>query len=182
MFYEVDNILFMISYNMATLLMYSVSHKYYTGWSRMQIFFCIPYLYTNQSKYASDLIFINSLGCFISVHCFYCLSGYEVLHILASRSLSSFHMYKTCNHKKLLHFIADFMVHGTPCLFALRLPRESHPYKNYMWILPALTHVSYPYMLTGSFDPAPLYNITGYSNYKLGWLLTIVGYAVTSFL
>jgi len=169
-------------YNMATILMYASRHKHYTGWSRMQILFCIPFLYTNHYLYASDLIFINSFGCFISVHVFYCLSGYDILHILASRSLSSFYLYQVCNYKKLVHFIADFIIHGTPCLVALRLPRESHPYKNYMWILPALTHVSYPYLLTGSFNPAPLYNITGYSNYKLGWALTILGYAATGFI
>jgi hypothetical protein len=169
-------------YNMATILMYAFRHKHYTGWSRMQILFCIPFLYTKHYPYASDLIFINSFGCFISVHIFYCLSWYDILHILASRSLTPFHFYQTCHYKKLVHFIADFIIHGTPCLVALRLPREPHPYKNYMWILPALTHVSYPYLLTGSFNPAPLYNITGYSNYKLGWVLTIVGYAATCFI
>jgi hypothetical protein len=169
-------------YNMASVLMYSMGHAHYTGWSRLQICYCIPFLYTPYYQYAADLIIINSFGCFISVHMFYCLSRYEILHILASRSLSSFRFYQTCKYKKIMHFIADFIIHGTPCLVALRLPRDPHPYKNYMWILPAMTHVSYPYLLTGSFNPAPLYNITGYSNYKLGWALTLLGYAGTCFI
>lgn len=174
-----------LSYTSATFLMYSMAkynenkkYQTYTGWSRLQILFCIPF-YTNPK--VCDLIFLNSFGCFISVHMFYCLSNYEILHTLASRSLSPYDFYIQSKHKKMLHFMADFILHGSPCLFSLCLKNEPYPYKEYVWLLPAITHVTYPYLLTKSFDPSPLYNITGYSNYQIGWFLTIFGYGLTSY-
>jgi hypothetical protein len=124
----------LLSYNLATATMYVLStmhnhtqYQHYTGWSRLQSIFCIPFLYHPQ---ASDLIRINSFGCFISVHIFYSLSRYEILHTLASRSLQPFALYRSCKYKRLVHFIADFIVHGTPCVLSMALPNEPYAYKK----------------------------------------------------
>ena len=166
-----------VSYTMATFFMYTIQHPNYTGWSRLQSICCIPFLYTNDAPLATDLIILNSFGCLFSVHLFYILSQYEILHTLASRSLQPYAFYRQSNHKKQLHYIADFIVHGTPACLCVFLHPTSYDYKSYVWILPVVPHVTYSYFLTRSFNPAPLYKISGYDDdYKLGWFLTCVAY------
>jgi len=151
----------------ATFLMYTLSkyhqnksYQKYTGWSRVQILSCI-FL---SNPIALDLIYLNSFGCLISVHIFYSLSNYKVLHILASRSVG--------NHK-IVHFVADGFIHGTPALLSYMLiTPQAHPYKNYVWILPAVTHVVYPYLLIQSWNPTELYDIPltfPTWKYAVGW-------------
>ena len=119
------NIIPIISYNIATLIMYKLSkyhnnklYNKYTGWSRLQIIFCVPFLfikYYDINSIASDLIYLNSFGCGISVHIFYILSNYKVLDILASRSLNKFKIYNYfIRYKIIIHLIADGILHWTP--------------------------------------------------------------------
>ena len=54
-----------------------------------------------------------------------------------------------------------------------------HTYKKYIWIIPASSHVIYPYLLTGHFNPTTLYEINiVYPEWKyiLGWILTFISY------
>ena len=166
-----------VSYAMATFFMYTIKFPTYTGWSRLQSICCIPFLYTTDASIATDLIILNSFGCLFSVHVFYSLSQYHILHTLASRSLQPYAFYQQSNHKKQLHYIADFILHGTPACLCVFLNPTPYAYQSYVWILPAMTHVTYPYFLTGSFNPAPLYKMTGYDDaYKHGWFWTCVAY------
>jgi hypothetical protein len=58
-----------IFYNSATIIMYNLSYTKYTGWSRLQSIFCIPLLFIKSydiNKIASDLIWLNSFGSFLS--------------------------------------------------------------------------------------------------------------------
>jgi hypothetical protein len=164
-----------LSYHSATMIMYALGHKKYTGWSRLQSMFCIPFLFTSYSNVATELIWLNSFGCALSVHLFYAVTHYEVLHLLASRSLSSSSYYQKTRYKKLCHFIADAILHGTPCLLCLGLSRERQPY---VWIVPALTHVSYPYIMIGTWNPSSLYGVDDYPKwkYRLCWIGTFFIY------
>lgn len=162
-----------VSYCTATFFMYRLSmihpkYRMYTGWSRMQILFCIPWL---PDPVATNLIYLNAFGCLLSVHMWYGLSNYEVLHILASRSLSPFNL-----HSTWMHYVSDGVIHGTPALLALRLTPVYHPY---LWLLPACTHVMYPYIVQGHWDPTRLYDIPiQYPAWKfvIGWTCNFIGY------
>jgi len=184
-----------ISYCIATLIMYNLSiynknklYNKYTGWSRLQIIFCIPFLFikkNNISYIASDLIYLNSFGCSFAVYVFYILSNYQVLNILASRSLNKFIIYqKLCyfiRYKIFIHLIADLILHGTPillsCLFINHTP--IYTYKKKLWLVPAITHVLYPYLLIKTWNPTELYEINiiyPIWKYYIGWIGTFFGY------
>ena len=185
-----------ISYNFATLIMYKLSiynknklYNKYTGWSRLQILFCIPFLfikYHNINSIASDLIYLNSFGCAISVHIFYILSNYKVLDILASRSLKKFKLYNYfIRYKIIIHLLADGLLHWTPAYISYLYidHNQNYSYKKYIWLIPACSHVIYPYILTKSFNPTTLYDINiVYPEWKymLGWILTFIGYFIVS--
>lgn len=144
----------------------------------------------NVSYIASDLIYLNSFGCFFAVHVFYILSNYQVLNILVSRSLNKLVIYqKLCyfiKYKIIIHIIADGILHGTPalisCLFINQTP--IYPYKKYIWLIPATTHVLYPYLLIKSWNPTKLYEINIiYPDWKyyIGWFGTFLGYYLISY-
>jgi hypothetical protein len=188
-----------ISYCSATLIMYNLSisqenkiYNKYTGWSRLQIIFCIPFLFyeNNMSYIASDLIYFNSFGCLFAVHVFYFLSKYRVLDILASRSLKKYAIYqKLCyfiKYKIIIHLIADLILHGTPAIvsYLYLKPTPIYPYKKYLWLLPAISHVLYPYLLIKTWNPIKLYEINIiFPNwiYMLGWIGTFSGYYLISY-
>ena len=160
-----------LSYCAATWIMYLSRHKQYTGWSRIQLLCCIPWL---PDPVATDLILLNAFGCLLAVHVWYGLSKYEVLHILATRS----HIHPRW------HYLADGVIHGTPALIAyVCLTPSPHPYKSTLWLLPACTHVLYPYALQGHWDAARLYDIPiQYPPWKmvLGWTGTFFVYFLVS--
>lgn len=187
------------SYCTATFIMYYLSIHYknnlynkYTGWSRLQIIFCIPFVFikkNNISYIASDLIYLNSIGCAFAVHIFYILSNYQVLNILASGYLKKLVIYqKLCEiikYKIIIHLFADALLHGTPILLSYLFitPSPIYIYKHYIWFIPAISHVLYPYLLIKSWDPTKLYNINIiYPNWKywFGWLGTFLGYYLIS--
>jgi len=176
-----------ISYCTATGIMYALSsyhqnrkYQYYTGWSRLQSIFCIPFVHSHDM--ATDLIYLNSFGCLISVHVCYLLTDYGVLHEVASRSLKDYRFYQRCSYKKSLHYIADGLLHGTPALLCvLYLTPTSH--KTHVWILPAVSHVAYPYLLLRQFDPSPLYEVSYDPSWKIAvaWAGTFCGYWILSY-
>ena len=182
-----------VSYNMATGIMYTLSkrsgcrqYNKYTGWSRLQILCCLPWICKRDvSNLARDLIHLNSFGCAIAVHVFYLLSGYKVLNILASRSLKSYTLNQYLYDNMVIHLLADFMIHGTPavlCYYYI-VPSPSYTYREYVWMIPAISHVMYPYMLVRSWDPTGLYEIPikfHYWKYVVGWMGTFCGYYVVS--
>lgn len=191
------NLLPIISYLIATIIMYKLSlthdnkqYNKYTGWSRLQILFCSPFLLIKNhdiSKIATDLIWYNSFGCALSVHIFYILSKYEAFNILTSRSLSKFKIYSKINakYKILLQILSDLFVHFTPIFISYLYLDTSQPYKykEYLWLLPAIIHLIYPYILIRSWRVEKLYEINiNYSIfiYLIGWLSIFIGYYVIS--
>jgi len=156
-----------IAYGFVTIGMYILasstkSYTTYTGWSRAQMIMLSLF----QTDVSKELMVYNAYGCFFAVHCFYALTKYEVLHTLASRSLSPYSWYQICPHKKLLHFIGDFVLHGTPILIVKNYSITVHPY---YWLVAAIPHCGYCYCLTKSWNPAPLYGVKNYPYYMVGW-------------
>ena len=71
-------------YESALFFMYNLSKlnknkkfNKYTGWSRLQIISCLPFLlFNDESKsIAADLIWTNSIGCYLTIHGFYLIVG-----------------------------------------------------------------------------------------------------------
>jgi hypothetical protein len=177
-----------IFYNSATIIMYNLSYTKYTGWSRLQSIFCIPLLFIKLydiNKIASDLIWLNSFGCAISIHFFYILTNYEILNIMASRNLIKFKFYKKIHNKFIIHLIADALLHWSPCLLCLiYIKHEYHNHKKYIWLLPAITHTSYSYLLIRSWNPCSLYELDDIYpiwKYRTAWILTFIGYYIISY-
>jgi len=191
------NLLPIISYLIATVIMYILSLKHdnkqynkYTGWSRLQIIFCCPFLLIQDydiSKIATDLIWYNSFGCALSVHIFYILSRYETFDILTSRSLTKFKIYSEINakYKLFLQILADLIIHFTPIFLSYLYLDTSRlfRYKEYLWLIPAVIHLIYPYILIRSWKVEKLYEINkNYSKsiYFIGWLSIFIGYYAIS--
>lgn len=172
-----------VCYCGASAVMWGLAHRQYTGWSRLQSAACVPLLFTPCRAAAAELIWLNSFGCAISIHLFYGLTGYGVLNLLAARSLRRFPCYAGARNKFALHLGADALLHLSPCLlcwlFVAREPQRVAPAR--LWLLPAVTHVAYPYLLIGTCNPCALYDLDDIYpawKYRAAWVLTFVAYSL----
>jgi hypothetical protein len=154
-------------------------HNYYTGWSRLHSLFCLPFLFTSYKAMAADLIWLNSCGCALSVHLFYSLTYYEPLSIIATRTFAKYKIHSTF----VRHLIADSCIHCTPIclsLFLYTTTKISYKNKEYIWLVPALSHaIVYPCLT--SWNPAITYKVDRtYPTWKyaVGWMGTFFSYSI----
>lgn len=189
------NLLPIISYCIATLIMYKLSiyhnnkqYYKYTQWSRLQIILCIPFLFIKThdiSKIASDLMWYSAFGCAFSCHLFFLLTNYEPFFIITTRILSKFNFYRTTKYKLFFQILADFIIHIVPTILVYKYIdcRQDYKYKKYIWLLPAFIHFIYPYLLIKSWKCSKIYKIyKTYPNlvYIIGWSGTIIFYYLLS--
>jgi hypothetical protein len=139
---------------------------------------------TSYKNDALQLLYLNVWGCAVSVHIFYGLSNYKALHYFAHKHLKCYSLYSslTFQQQQLTHFIADGIIHGSPILVcSFFKPSMAYSFSNHIWLLPAITQVSYSYLLIQSFDVSILYNYPyPYSKYHIyiGWIGTFVSYFI----
>ena len=177
-------------YESALFFMYNLSKlnknkkfNKYTGWSRLQIFVCLPFLLLNgeTQSIAADLIWTNSIGCYLTIHGFYLITKYELLIELVSKSLQKFQFY---TNSFLLIYLLDFLVHGTPVIFSIfylvKIKPSTCCLSPYIWLISGFPNYTYCFFLTGSWDPTPLYNCKKYpmNIIKLGWINSFFSYFI----
>jgi hypothetical protein len=156
------------------------AYNKYTGWVRLQIVaccFCLP------DPIARDLIWNNAFGCLFGIHLIYSLDRYELLRILAGRSLEKWGIHHSSFTTQLA---ADFVVHGLPAVLAwffLRQSNEKYAGQPYLWVITGIPHSTYCFVLTGSWDPTELYKVKKYPLEKtvLVWPAILLGH-YTAFL
>jgi len=153
------------------------AYNKYTGWIRLQMFACLPLL---PDPLARDLLWNNAFGCLFAIHFIYSLDHYNLLSVLADRSLKTWGIKKSTF---VVHLTADFLVHGLPAMLVLLVLRQSNiEYigQPYVWLLTGIPHSTYCYVLTGTWDPTAFYEVEKYPLWKTlaVWPAILLGHYV----
>ena len=182
-----------ISFTLAYLFMLYMAlnnnckaYNKYTGWVRLQVIALLPYLFIESTsinaQLATTLIWNNTVGCFIAVHLVYALTNYELLFILAGRSLKRIGMPSSW----IYCFLADGVIHGLPALLALYITCRLKPCHSFshVWLVTGIPNTTFCFVLTGQWDPCTLYEVPPYPKWKtrIMWPIVLFGHFIASYL
>lgn len=130
----------------------------YPDWARLQIL--VLYSCCLDDPWTHDLIWLDAVGVFLASHYLYMLSGYALLDSIGRDFFKNVVGYEQSG--RVMHLATDLLHQGAPALFAYGLhindlgPRRAVP-PPYLWLITALPHLVYGYLLTGRWGLKPLY-------------------------
>ena len=129
----------------------------YPDWTRLQIL--VMYSCCLDDPWTRDLIWIDAVGGFLASHYLYMLSGYALLDSVGRDFFKNVVGYERSG--RALHMATDLLHQGVPALFAYGIratdlgPRVLPP--PYLWLVTAIPHAVYGYLLTGQCGLKPFY-------------------------
>jgi hypothetical protein len=139
----------------------------YNDWMRLQIL--LWYEFCKDDPMVRDLIWVNAMGNMITAHLMYFMTRYELLHFWTDYFFK-FVVGFPINVGLYISLATDLTVQGLPVLFAYGVLKEKGrpltPPLPHIWLLTAVPHALYVFLLTGGWDIKPLYGVS-LKNFKL---------------
>ena len=129
----------------------------YPDWARLQIL--VLYSCCLDDPWSRDLIWLNAVGVLLASHYLYMLSGYALLDNIGRDFFKNVVGYD--HSGRALHLAVDLLHQGAPALFAYGVhiteqgPRPPAP--PYLWLVTAIPHAVYGYLLTGQWGLKTFY-------------------------
>jgi hypothetical protein len=122
----------------------------YAHWMRVQIF--VWYSCCLDAPFTEELIWINAAGSFLTTQFLYLITGGKWLDHMAS-DLVNF-VYCGKKNTRIIFWMIDVVIEGIPVLFALKVlsPGSHSNAPCYLWLITAVPHAMFGYILTGQFD------------------------------
>ena len=129
----------------------------YPDWARFQIL--VWYSCCLDEPWTRNLIWLNAVGVFLASQYLYMLTGYALLDSIGSDFFKNIVGYEQSG--MVLHLAVDMLHQGAPALFAYGVlvtdlePRS--PVAPYLWLVTAIPHAVYGYLLTCQWGLKPFY-------------------------